>query len=376
MEEWGLIRIVLTPRMVIAFVALGISLTKNNGVKLIFRASVLGQRIVKTIGSIDSTLDSLNTALLRIQAKIDFLKGDTPAPLTLANFIAIYYLPHSKIIHRDHLGQVSRLNVIEPYCNSINDKLLQDITKFNCIQVINSLRLREVSPETINKYRYALQSVFSFALEMELIEKNPLKTIRKEKVNNKQTRVLRGTELERFLALSMTYPNPYAGLSLALLVCSGMRAMEALSLKWSFISECGGFAMLPMDKAGNGRVVYLNKASQEILSKLKAIKVSEYVFHSERTGGHLSYPRAALLQITQQLDQEGVLAGSCSLHSLRHTFATHLIEATGSLLDVTTALGHKSSATVTERYCHLSSTHMVASVCELDSIFSTQVNSI
>lgn len=195
------------------------------------------------------------------------------------------------------------------------EKYLKDITKFDCIQVIDCLRARNVSPSTLNKYRYALQAVFSLALEMELIDKNPVRLIKKERVFNIKERVLRGRELERFIFHSFAYANPYCGGALLFLLSTGLRAMEALTLKWSFIADSGEYADLPITKNGRPRRVFFNDSAQMVLRKLKALQMNEYVFYSSSKTGHLSYPRVALNSISGLLAEEGVLTGAFSLHT-------------------------------------------------------------
>ncbi|QUX92619.1 hypothetical protein CYL31_14970 [Marinomonas sp. A3A] len=341
----------------------------QNAISLIFRAEAAGNRIVKKIGAITDSIDLLNQRLLRLYNEVAYLKGETSAPLTLSAFITLYFIPHSEINHRDHKGMLSRLRIIAPAFGPLADRPITEITKFDCIQLIERLRKRGVSPNTLNKYRYALQAIFRLAVEMELIERNPVSKIKKERVSNILDRVLRGEELKYFIIFSSKYSNPYAGGALLFLLFTGMRAMEALTMKWSYLSPDKSYIDLPLTKSGKPRRVQLNNSAKAVLEHLETLRMNDYVFFSNATNGHISYPRNALNWVCDQLSKKGVLNGHLTLHSLRHSFATNLIEATGSLYVTQIALGHSSSA-VTERYTHLSNQHINDSVLQLDTTFN------
>ena len=339
------------------------------GVSFDFRRDVAGKRFVIKVGDESSHLDIINRNISRCMHDIAVFKGEERAKFTLLSFINLYFIANSKRVHRDHQGMLSRLKIVMTELSPFLDKDLESITKFDCIQVIDRLRTRNVSPSTLNKYRYALQAIFSLALEMELIDKNPVRLIKKERVSNIKERVLRGYELERFIFHSFAYANPYCGGALLFLLSTGLRAMEALTLKWSFIADSGEYADLPMTKNGRPRRVFFNNSAQMVLRKLKALQMNEYVFYSASKTGHLSYPRVALNSISGLLADEGVLAGAFSLHTLRHTFASNLITLTGSLRLAQIALGHSSSVT-TERYTHYTDAQIGTQVSQLDSLLN------
>jgi len=347
-----------------------LSFKKNKGGNaVVFRASILNKRYVKKIGDTTDSIEGLNRSLMQYQHSITIYKSEEAPLFTFSLFLNTHFIPYSKRIHRDHKGVLSRLRVVLTASTFLSEKLIKDVTKFDCIQVINRLRERHVSPSTLNKYRYLLQAIFALALEMELVDKNPVRLIKKEKEHNTRDRVIRDHELECFILYASEYSNPYAGAVLLLLLFTGMRSMEALTLKWEMISPCSTYLDLPMTKNGHSRRVYLNASARRVLARLAELRMNEYVFYSSSSRGHLSYPRAALSFVCSQLSNKGVLTAPLNLHALRHTFATQLIEATGSLRAVQVAMGHSCSKT-TERYTHLSSLHMNLSVEQLDSTFN------
>lgn len=353
-----------------------LTLRKNKkSTSIIFRAEVKGERIVRKIGEIFDTLEELNSNLARMNHEVSYKKGESSQQMTLALFIYVHFLPTVERELRDVKNLKSRLAIISDTAGSQMDELLENIRKIDVINLLERIRTeRGVSPSTLERYRYAIQSVFSLAVEMELIANNPVKTIRKERINNVRTRVLRGRELELFIVYASQYSNPHAGGALLFLLFTGMRAMECLTCKWSMVSLCGNFIDLPISKSGKPRRVYLNQSAKNVLARMQELKMGEYIFYSQKNG-HLSYPKAALRAVIAQLESARELTAPLNLHALRHTFATTMIESTNSLRATQIALGHGSSS-MTERYTHLSNDHLSNSVAQLDHTFkfeSTQL---
>lgn len=343
----------------------------KSSISLIFRGDVGRKRIVKKVGVTTDSLDAINANIARLQHEVGYLRGERPAPMTLALFITLHFIPHSKRVHRDHSGMLSRLRIISSAFGHLSDCLIETITKFDCIQIVDRLRERGVSASTLNKYRFALQAIFSLAVEMEIIERNPVQRIRKENEQNVQTRVLRDEELKAFIKFASGYSNPYSAGALLFLLFTGARSMEALTLKWKMISPCLGYFDLPTSKSGKPRRIYINQSARNVLLHLRDLQMNEYVFYSPSSKGHLSYPRSAMQYVYAKLDAEGLLVGPLTTHALRHTYATHLNELTGDLRSTQIALGHSDSKT-TERYTHLSNPHVQSMVSRLDESFNFQ----
>jgi len=132
--------------------------------------------------------------------------------------------------------------------------------------------------------------------------------------------------------------------AIRLLLFTGCRVSEILTLKWENVDLKSKEIILPDSKTGR-RKVQLNSPAIAILQALP--RVNGWVFSGKKPGGHLvnlSKPWATILKMAK--------IKNLRLHDLRHSFASVGAGANLSLLIVGKLLGHKQ-ATTTKRYMHL-----------------------
>lgn len=140
-----------------------------------------------------------------------------------------------------------------------------------------------------------------------------------------------------------------------LLYGSGLRISEALALDVHDIDSASGMVRV-MGKGGKERVVPLSDTAQKALEtyweqrdRLDATKREPAFFLGAR-GGRLNRRQAA--RIIEDLCRRVGLPQAISPHGLRHSFATHLLEAGADMRSVQELLGH-ARLTTTQRYTHL-----------------------
>ncbi|MEO1292379.1 MAG: tyrosine recombinase [Pseudomonadota bacterium] len=146
-----------------------------------------------------------------------------------------------------------------------------------------------------------------------------------------------------------------------LLYATGLRASELVSLPVK--AARGERQMIPVrGKGGRDRMVPLSPPAQEALATWLAhrdgstAKDSTFLFPSRGSSGHLT--RERLFQMLKTLAREAGLDPSrLSPHTLRHAFATHLLENGADLRVIQTLLGHADIGT-TEIYTHVSQTRL------------------
>ena len=104
---------------------------------------------------------------------------------------------------------------------------------------------------------------------------------------------------------------------LQFLLYTGLRKMEAASLRWDAVDQTGGFLTIGDTKNREPHTLPITRQIGEILeARQVAANTSEWVFPSPKRAGHLREPRGALRQITER---QGI---SFTLHDLRRTFIT------------------------------------------------------
>ena len=139
--------------------------------------------------------------------------------------------------------------------------------------------------------------------------------------------------------------HPQAVAIIRLLLLTGCRNGEIVSLKWSYYRE--GNLFLPDSKVGP-RTVWLSSAARAILDGLSRSPV--WVFPSPRTDSSLT--TAAVHGVWCRLREEADLS-DCRLHDCRHTYASMALAQGETVLTIGRLLGHRNPET-TLKYTHLS----------------------
>ena len=91
-----------------------------------------------------------------------------------------------------------------------------------------------------------------------------------------------------------------------------------------------------------------------------------YLFESEQTG--LAYPTRTIQRVFQLAKAKSGISKNVGIHSLRHSFATHLLEKGTDIRYIKDILGHFDIKT-TERYLHVSKKALVNIISSLDDLW-------
>ena len=198
--------------------------------------------------------------------------------------------------------------------------------------------------------RHARQRCLAFAIEHGLCANNPARGVKKAPVR-KVERFLAEAEIARLAAAldaeSQRTGNPYPSAAIKLLLLTGCRRGEIVSLCWGHVDfehECLRLA----DSKSGAKIVYLNAPARVLLQELPRMAENPRVFPGTRADS----ASAAIENAWKRVRAAAGLAG-VRTHDLRHSFAS--VGAAGglSLPIIGALLGHKHAAT-TARYAHLS----------------------
>jgi integrase len=193
-----------------------------------------------------------------------------------------------------------------------------------------------------------LSAMFEFAVKRKLIPANPAKGVPLLKLQPKE-RFLSEVEVSR-LADAITTMEGSAILSrtaataIRLLLLTGCRKSEILSLRWEWVDQGRSSLRLPDSKTG-AKVVPIGSAALELLAGLP--RGSEHVLPAGRGAGHYTGLQKDWVRVRDMAGLAGV-----RLHDLRHSFASFAVADGGTLYMVGKVLGHKQART-TENYAHL-----------------------
>lgn len=147
---------------------------------------------------------------------------------------------------------------------------------------------------------------------------------------------------------------------------AGLRVSEVVSLKVKDIDKDRMLIHIRQAKGKKDRYSILSESALTALRKYAAVyKVTDWLFPGEKEGSHIS--ERTVQNIFKLACTKAKINKNVSVHSLRHSFATHLLEAGTDLRYIQELLGHRNSKT-TEIYTHVSKKDIAKIRSPLDSL--------
>jgi integrase/recombinase XerD len=236
---------------------------------------------------------------------------------------------------------------------------LDRVTKLDILSFMVRLREEGLSDRSVARLQVTLRHLYRFLVSERLLDDNPLDALDAPRLPKKLPHILSEDEVERFL----NQPDPSTPLGLRdksmleFLYATGLRVSEMTSLQLSQVNLEVGCVRV-FGKGNRERIVPFGEVARVFLreylkkgrSRILKDRVSPYVFVSPR-GGKMS--RQAFWKIIKKY---GLLAGvsvRLTPHTLRHCFASHLLDRGADLRSVQTLLGHVDIST-TQIYTHVS----------------------
>ena len=174
--------------------------------------------------------------------------------------------------------------------------------------------------------------------------------------------VLSEEEMQKLLGASQNIKHRCI---MFLLYSAGLRISELLGLRWKDIDEYRMIIYIRGGKGGKDRITLLSKLALDYLKYyLELYKPKEWLFESP-VGSQ--YSARSVNQFIHRYSSMAGIKKHVSAHTLRHSFATHLLERGTDLRYIQTLLGHESSRT-TERYTHVTKRGFEKLISPLDFI--------
>ena len=140
--------------------------------------------------------------------------------------------------------------------------------------------------------------------------------------------------------------TPWAAAAIRLLVFTGARKSEILTLRWDWVDVDQSALLLPTSKTGKRRIE-LNPAAVAVLRSVPRINGNPFVIVGQKPKTHMVNIGVTWKRICAKAEIK-----NCRIHDLRHTFASFAAADGLSLLMIGKLLGHTVPAT-TQRYAHL-----------------------
>ncbi len=232
---------------------------------------------------------------------------------------------------------------------------------------LSHLADQEYSPATMARKIATLRSFYKWMMKRGIVEANPMQLIRTPKQPKRLPKAITVDQIERLLAA----PDDHTLLGsrdraiLETLYSTGIRVSELVGINRGDLDETGE-AIIIRGKGRKERIVplgshalaalrqYITILDGEVLRNGGSVEDKSPLFVNKH-GGRLS-TRSVRRKVSKYLREAG-LDPTISPHTLRHSFATHLLDNGADLRSVQELLGHQSLST-TQIYTHLTTKRM------------------
>lgn len=276
----------------------------------------------------------------------------------------INYLAVERGLAQNTLESYGRdLRQFQNYLQDSKIDFMKDLNRSTILTYLNNLQTNGKAVSTISRNLAAIKSFYQYLVRERYLEKDPAAHLESPKLEKKLPKVLSVHEVEELLK----QPNALlpAGLRdkamLELLYATGIRVSELISLNISDVNLDMGYIKC-YGKGSKERIVPLGsiaaKCVQDYLGKGRPKLVRTYeeaALFINHHGNRLT--RQGFWKIIKKYAQEACIIKEITPHTLRHSFATHLLENGADLRSVQEMLGHADIST-TQIYTHVTRNHL------------------
>lgn len=237
-----------------------------------------------------------------------------------------------------------------------------DITQTHVSTYMDYLSGLGKSPATVSRSLASIKGFFTYLVSLDVVDKNPASNIAAAKAEKKLPQVLTGKEVERLLAQpKCTDMKGYRDKAmLELLYATGIRVTELISLNITDINLAGSF--IRCESKGKERIIPLYPAAVDALAvyihniRPKMIAdINEQALFVNVSGDRMS--RQGFWKIVKNYQEKARIDKDITPHTLRHSFATHLLENGADIHSIQEMMGH-SDISSTQVYAQLVKQHL------------------
>ncbi len=239
-----------------------------------------------------------------------------------------------------------------------------DFSRQGMLSYLLNLKERGYAPTTAARKIAATKSFFNFLLAEGMIKNNPTENISSPRVGKPLPDAISISQVRQLLDQPSKMTTPEArrdGAMLELLYASGMRVSELVSLNLGDVDTEGGYVRC-FGKGNKERLIPIHpqavQAIKEYITETRPQLLrsdTEPALFLNRSGDRLT--RQGLWQKLKDYAKSAGLGKMVTPHTLRHSFATHMLSGGADLRSVQELLGHANIST-TQIYTHLTSEHL------------------
>lgn len=257
---------------------------------------------------------------------------------------------------------------IEKYLTFLTEKKitqLDEVSRFEILDFLQTLRQSGAADNSIIRMVSSLRKFHQYLKRESIVSDDPMQLIDTPKKASTLPKAISPQAIEQLLeAPDTTTPLGVRDRTiLELMYATGLRISELVNLKLSDMHLTMGFIQT-MGKGEKERIIPLGEIASQWLDYYldgarvylqdQSAETSEYVFLNSRGKG---LSRQGVWKKVKQLALEAGIDQNVTPHTLRHSFATHLLENGADLRMVQELLGHADIST-TQIYTHITKTRL------------------
>lgn len=258
-------------------------------------------------------------------------------------------------------GYVDDVQKLIAYLNTVGIGV-ENATADNLENFVCTLHDVGIQPRSQARIISGIKSFYRYLKLEGYVEKNPTSMLTRPKIGRHLPDVLTISEIDRMIAcIDMSKPEGIRNRAIVeTLYGCGLRVSELVDLRLSDVYDDEEYVIVH-GKGDKQRLVPISPVALELISNyvdqvrsmLTVKRGSEDVLFLNRRGGKMS--RVMIFYIVKELCELAGIRKQVSPHTLRHSFATHLLEGGANLRAIQQMLGHES-ITTTEIYVHIDRT--------------------
>ena len=253
-------------------------------------------------------------------------------------------------------------NTISSYkrdLNKMNIYIKKEFTKLNKKDIQNYIQKlsKEENTSSVSRCISTLKSFYKFLEINKYTNSNPLTTITNPKTQKKLPKVLSEEEIDKLLDINLNTNFDYRNKAmLELMYSSGLRVSELVNLKVNDIDLVNSSVRI-FGKGSKERIIPLNDYATIALKNYILYYRTSLFKHGENNYLFLNnhgnkMTRQGFFKILSKIAKEKNIKTEFSPHTLRHSFATHLLKHGADLRSIQELLGHSDIST-TQIYTHI-----------------------
>ncbi len=261
--------------------------------------------------------------------------------------------PHTLLAYKTDLEQ------LDSYLSEIyEDKIeIKEITWLMIRDFLRNLSAKKMSNRTLSRKSSVLREFFKYCLKNNHIEENPAKHLENPKFEKKLPNYFKEEEIESLVQFSSEDPcHSVRDLAIIELIYSaGLRRSELVSLKISDLDFKNSLLRV-LGKGSKERIIPFGskakEAVQAYLTERRSLLGNKSDLSLFLSNAGTPMNASQIYYIIKKNVKKLALNKGYSAHTLRHSFATHLLSKGADLRAIQMMLGHESLST-TEIYTHL-----------------------